>query len=263
MKNPLISIITVTYNDCSGLEKTLQSVQNQTYRNIEHIIIDGGSIDATFDIIKKYENGIHYWVSEKDEGIYDAMNKGIDIANGDFVIFMNAGDGFYEPGTVEKVLSQINDMDKAYFGRAKVYSDYTSWVYPNLSINEGNIAEWLRKESPNHQAIFFPNKFYKNEKYNLKYKIFGDAEYKYRVKEFSGFEFIDLTVCKFSFGGISSSFDSYKDIKIMMNETWSIGRKYKGFLYTFKRIFIYNIKYFSRIILKEKRFLSFVRKIKN
>jgi glycosyltransferase involved in cell wall biosynthesis len=86
------SIITVVYNASKVLEKTLLSVINQTYNNIEYIIIDGGSADGTVDLIKQYRSGLYYWISEPDKGIYDAMNKGLRVATGDYVWFLNAGD---------------------------------------------------------------------------------------------------------------------------------------------------------------------------
>jgi glycosyltransferase involved in cell wall biosynthesis len=95
-KKPLITIITVVYNGEKHLEQTIKSVINQNYKNIEYIIIDGVSTDGTLDIIKKYEEYIDYWVSEPDEGIYDAMNKGIGLANGEFINFMNADDWFVD-----------------------------------------------------------------------------------------------------------------------------------------------------------------------
>ena len=88
----LISIITVVFNDKYGLEETILSVLSQTSENIEYIIIDGGSNDGTVDVIKKYEKSIDKWISEPDNGIYDAMNKGIALASGGFINFMNAGD---------------------------------------------------------------------------------------------------------------------------------------------------------------------------
>ncbi|MCI5136399.1 MAG: glycosyltransferase [Candidatus Electrothrix sp. AW2] len=92
---PLITVITVVFNGVQRLEETILSVIGQTYDNVEYIIIDGGSTDGTLDIIRKYEHAIDYWVSEKDRGIYDAMNKGIDLTTGEWMNFMNAGDSFF------------------------------------------------------------------------------------------------------------------------------------------------------------------------
>jgi len=94
VQKPLISIITVVFNGEQLLEKTIQSVINQTYDNVEYIIIDGGSTDRTIEIIQKYEHAIDYWISENDKGIYNAMNKGISLATGAWVNFMNGGDIF-------------------------------------------------------------------------------------------------------------------------------------------------------------------------
>ena len=94
MKSPVFSIITVTCNAVKVLEKTLLSVINQTYKNIEYILIDGGSNDGTLDIIRQYESRFGYWISEPDNGLYDAMNKGLRTATGDYVCFLNAGDVF-------------------------------------------------------------------------------------------------------------------------------------------------------------------------
>lgn len=91
---PLITVITVVLNGEGHLEETMQSVLNQTYPNVEYIIVDGGSTDGTLDIIRKYGDRIDYWVSEKDKGIYDAMNKGIKVALGSWINFMNGGTVF-------------------------------------------------------------------------------------------------------------------------------------------------------------------------
>lgn len=91
---PKVSIITVVYNGEKELENTILSVIRQTYDNLEYIIVDGGSTDNTINIIKKYANKISYWISEPDKGIYDAMNKGIDVANGEWLLFRNCGDYF-------------------------------------------------------------------------------------------------------------------------------------------------------------------------
>lgn len=106
MVRPLISVVTVCYNAVNSIEKTIQSVINQTYSNIEYIIIDGGSTDGTVDIIKKYADKVAYWVSGPDKGIYDAMNKGICIAKGEWINFMNAGDVFYDNYTISDVFTK-------------------------------------------------------------------------------------------------------------------------------------------------------------
>src|SRR5437879_6907645 len=102
MFQPKLSVITVVYNDVKGIERTMLSVLNQTYPNVEYIIIDGFSTDGTLDVIKKYQGRIKL-ISEKDEGIYDAMNKGLAIATGDYVLFMNSGDEKYTLHTLANV----------------------------------------------------------------------------------------------------------------------------------------------------------------
>jgi glycosyltransferase involved in cell wall biosynthesis len=103
VNNTLISIITVVYNGVSTIEQTILSVINQTYKNIEYIIIDGSSTDGTVDIIKKYEKHLIYWVSEPDKGIYDAMNKGIRKATGEWLNFMNSGDIFSDISVLKNI----------------------------------------------------------------------------------------------------------------------------------------------------------------
>lgn len=104
IKNKKVTVITVVYNCVDSIEKTLLSVINQTQNDYEYIVIDGGSTDGTVDIIKKYHYKINFWSSEKDRGIYNAMNIGVGIANGTWLIFMNAGDTFAEETTLEKMI---------------------------------------------------------------------------------------------------------------------------------------------------------------
>lgn len=111
---PLLSVITVVFNGEKYLEETIQSVINQTYDNVEYIIIDGGSNDGTLDIIRKYENVIDYWVSEKDEGIYDAMNKGIYTSKGNFLYFLNCGDYLYTEDVLDYVISKSKGCNFLY-----------------------------------------------------------------------------------------------------------------------------------------------------
>lgn len=105
--NPTLSIITVTYNAAQYLERTVVNVLSQSYPGIEYIVIDGGSTDGTVEIIKQYASGISYWVSEPDKGLYDAMNKGLLKATGDYVWFMNAGDTLHTTDTAQQVVDSL------------------------------------------------------------------------------------------------------------------------------------------------------------
>jgi glycosyltransferase involved in cell wall biosynthesis len=111
---PIITIVTVTFNAEEYLEKTILSVIEQDYKNIEYIIVDGGSTDKTIEIIKKYEKNIYLWISESDKGIYDAMNKGVKYANGEFVNFMNAGDVFFDNTVCSRIFSNEITADLIY-----------------------------------------------------------------------------------------------------------------------------------------------------
>lgn len=107
-QKPIITVINVVFNGEDYLEETIESVINQSYDNVEYIVIDGASADGTSDIIKKFEEQIDYWVSELDRGIYDAMNKGLDVASGEWLVFMNAGDIFYNSQVLENSVEQLS-----------------------------------------------------------------------------------------------------------------------------------------------------------
>lgn len=115
---PTLSIITVTYNAAHRLEPTIQRVIAQTFTDYEYIIIDGGSTDGTLDSIRQYEQRIDYWISEPDTGLYDAMNKGLRVAKGEYVWFMNAGDTFYDENTLKRVFEQCDPGGDVYYGDA-------------------------------------------------------------------------------------------------------------------------------------------------
>lgn len=105
------SVITINYNNVEGLRRTIKSVVCQTFRDFEYIIIDGGSDDGSVDVIREYEDNITYWVSEKDRGIYHAMNKGVAVAQGEYCIFMNSGDVFFSDDVLADMAKEINDED--------------------------------------------------------------------------------------------------------------------------------------------------------
>lgn len=108
--HPYISVITINFNDCIGLERTIQSVVLQTYSDFEYIIIDGGSTDGSKEVIEKYKNNFSYWISEPDNGIYHAMNKGVKQAKGEYCLFMNAGDFLCNPNTLNIAVQELKDV---------------------------------------------------------------------------------------------------------------------------------------------------------
>lgn len=198
--NIKISIITVVFNDKIGLENTILSVTNQTYDNVEYIIIDGGSTDGTIDIIKKYENKIDYWVSEKDDGIYDAMNKGIDVASGKWINFMNAGDSFYNNNILENIFSD-ND-----FSNINVIYGNHNVIYPHKTriAKAGNIEEIWKGSQFCHQSSFVSTNVHKSNKFNLSNRIGADFEFFYTLyKKNMSFKYINIIVANYSAGGLS------------------------------------------------------------
>ena len=111
MKLPKLSIITVNLNNKAGLQKTIESVFSQTFTDYEYLVIDGGSEDGSKELIKKYENKFVYWVSEKDKGIFNAMNKGILKASGEYLLFLNSGDYFYDSAVLDDVFDKAASTD--------------------------------------------------------------------------------------------------------------------------------------------------------
>lgn len=175
--NPLISIITVTYNGEKYIEETFQSVFKQTNKNYEYIVIDGGSSDNTINIIKKYDSKIDYWVSEKDLGIYDAFNKGMQLCKGEYIGFINSDD-IYEKNTIEILTKYINANSNLdfFFGSVRKHwgtlHGYKPWKI---------FFSWGFYSS--HSTGFFIKKVSAKKVglYNLKYKYSSDYDYFFRM----------------------------------------------------------------------------------
>lgn len=165
-----LSIITINYNNRDGLRKTIESVVNQTWRDFEYIIIDGGSKDGSVEVIKEFADRIDYWVSEPDKGIYDAMNKGIDKATGEYCLFMNSGDTIYETMTLEKVYARIDGAD--IICGTTITNQGVIWAAPtNISFR------FLYETTINHQSTFTRSEILKRHKYDTSYKIVSDWKF--------------------------------------------------------------------------------------
>ena len=169
-----VSIITVNLNNAQGLQKTITSVQSQTFKDFEYIIIDGGSSDNSLKIIKENAQIINIWVSEKDNGVYDAMNKGIARAKGRYLIMLNSGDYFFNETTLQHAGLQNHNEDLIYGNCTWVNSNKEK--PSNFPVRLTDV--FLKKESICHQAVFIKRDLHnKAGLYNEGYKIASDWEF--------------------------------------------------------------------------------------
>jgi glycosyltransferase involved in cell wall biosynthesis len=198
---PLISIVTVVFNGEQFLEETILSVINQSYDNVEYIIIDGGSTDGTLDIIKKYEDYIDYWVSEKDGGISNAFNKAISLSTGYKVLMLNCGDIFISNDFILVNIEKISKLEDITFFTVKVNDRKT---IPSQKV-KNNIKLLLDTVEIPHQGAFVKLSTYKiNGYYNENFKIRMDYEFFSRLKSNDcTFKYYDKEIVKYLEGGVS------------------------------------------------------------
>ncbi|MAL59285.1 MAG: glycosyl transferase [Flavobacteriaceae bacterium] len=207
----MISIITINFNNAKGLEATLQSVQQQSFSHYEHIVIDGNSTDGSKEVIENYKANFSYWVSEPDHGVYHAMNKGIAVAKGEYLQFLNSGDVLENTNVLADVANEMSDKKDIYYGdllfvgegtsKLQTYPDELGFAYfKNRSL--GHPAAFIKKE-------LFNRVFY----YNESLKIASDWEFficaicKYNTS----YRHINRVIAKFDTGGISSK-ESYQQL---------------------------------------------------
>jgi glycosyltransferase involved in cell wall biosynthesis len=251
----LLTIITVNYNNRIGLEKTIDSIKLQEGVNIELIVVDGGSSDDSALVLKHNSGFIHQCISEPDKGIYDAMNKGLALATGKYVLFLNSGDILPDSNIIKLYAKKINCCeDKVIFSRAKVSSKSQEWLYPDINVVQGNFKIWLGRNEPNHQAMLFPQKFYLENNYNLDYNIAADLEFKLRAIAHSGIDFIDIIGAEFELGGTSSNYESLKITLTIAKEVVTIRKLHQSISYV-ESAFIYSkflIKYLAQKLGKNR-----------
>jgi glycosyltransferase involved in cell wall biosynthesis len=236
---PKVSIITVVYNGASVLPFTLESVKAQTFTDYEYIIIDGASEDGTLDVIKANEKYITTWVSEKDKGLYDAMNKAILLARGEYLWFINAGDLIYEPQTLEKIFANNPPAD-IYYGDAVIIDDKFQIIGKR---DHKKLPERLRVEDMLfgmvvcHQSILVRKKI--APFYDLAHPYSADIDWTIKALQKA------TTVCntrlilsKFQAGGVSA-----KKRKSSLQDRFSILCKHFGLFRTLWAHFIILFKY--------------------
>ena len=172
-----ISIITVCYNSFNGIERTIKSVIQQTYKNIEYIIIDGGSTDGTIEIINRYKENIDVLISEKDSGIYDAFNKGIRNSSGDMIAFLNSGD-YYLKDYCSTVISHFKPSysficSNVLYFNAKDYTEIAKPLYPKIKLGKPPFL---------HPALMVKRDLFREVGYfNLKFSTFSDFDWMLRL----------------------------------------------------------------------------------
>lgn len=244
---PKVTIVTVVYNGIDSIEETILSVINQDYTDKEYIIIDGGSTDGTIEIIKKYETRIDHWISEKDKGIYDAMNKGIIMANGEWVNFMNSGDYFFDYRTLSTIFSNIsiNSSIRVLYGSVCFFNNN------KLIVKQSRPLKSIKLEMPIcHQSMLTRAAFLKSYLFDLKYKFASDYDQLYKIYNDSPNGLLDThcTISRITINGFSESnsigtYLEYKSISRKYNKDFGV-RMYFVYRLT-ERVFV---KYIKKII---------------
>lgn len=206
-QNTSLSIITINYNNLNGLQKTIDSVLSQTFKDFEWIVIDGGSTDGSRELLEKHTEHFAFWCSETDKGIYNALNKGLQYAHGDYIQFLNSGDWLYENSTLGKVFTIIDRKDDIYYGN-------------NIQVNEGdNLNPYTYPDELGflffpynnicHQATFYRRNLFENNPYDESFSIVSDWAMNLKLL-FEGrtFKHIDQFIVYYDNRGKSSEADN-------------------------------------------------------
>ena len=245
MLNPKVSIITIVYNNFRDIRYTLDSLKSQTYSNIEYLVIDGASTDGTLEVIQEFQSSITKIISEKDQGIYDAMNKGLALATGDYVMFLNSGDEFYAPNTLENIFTREDQAD-IYYGETKLINENRE-VIGDRRHRVPESFDWQSfRYGMNicHQAIYIKRSL--ASPFDLQYKLSSDIDWVIRAaKKAKKTVNLHQYVAKYLVGGMTQ-----KRHKQGLKERYEIFKKYYGFfpnllnhLIIAIRLMIYRIKH--------------------
>ena len=259
-----LSIITVNLNNREGLQRTIDSVVGQTFTDYEWIVIDGGSTDGSRELIEQYADHFAYWCSEPDKGIYNAMNKGIAHAKGEWLQFLNSGDWLYEDTTLEKVFSKEYEADVLYGDIKKQTNDEKSDLkfYPDhLTLH------FFYESALCHQSSLFKRHLFNNNYYNENLKIASDWEFTLKLySENYKFYHIPIIIAVYTTDGISSTLEdeNIKERKRVLldyvpsyfKQDVEINIKAKN-----KELLIHNHKLLQHIANRQERRLLFIAKI--
>jgi len=238
----LITIITVVYNGDKYLECAIQSVLSQSYKNIEYIIIDGGSTDGTVDIIRKYEDGLAYWVSEKDNGIYSAMNKGIMMSRGDYIGLLNSDD-WYEPDAIRHLVQILNSSSTSV---DIVYGDMNivDAVTRSTRYIAANINNLPRNMTINHPTCFVKRALYMDRLFDTTFRMAADYDFiLYHKMRGARFLHLNMITANMRSGGVSSN-----NI-ITVKERFLIHKKYYGAIHAYNNLLRFKCIILARALI--------------
>ncbi len=229
MNLPLITIITAVYNKGNELHNTIKSITRNPYKNIQHIIIDGGSCDNTLDIIKQNEAFVHTWISEKDKGVYDAMNKGWQLANiNSYILFLGAGDELISLPCLEEKSPEI------IFGNVKKGEHFIFVSTADIRLRLGNTVH--------HQALLIKKKIHQLPPFDLRFSVYADFDFNQRLLK-KGYKFVkDKVFLSFADeGGISEKFQKKEALAIVKKNFGSFWVTTAKLYYAFQKIY-YRLK---------------------
>jgi glycosyltransferase involved in cell wall biosynthesis len=222
-RTPHVSIVTINFNHLKDLQKTFANVVSQTYKNIEYIIIDGGSQDGTIDFLQEHTKYLSYWISEPDNGIYDAMNKGVNVAKGEWIIFMNSGDTFSQESTIEQVAPYLDRVNDVVYGG---YESITEDRYGHkISYRQPSDLLLIWHQIPTcHQSVFVRRELQVKYLFDTSLSWCADHDFLAQLYQLGAkFQEIPTIIAKFD-----TSSGETRDLLTYTRERWSICRKYFG-----------------------------------
>lgn len=224
-----VTIITAVYNGAAYIKRAIDSIAEQTYDNIEYIVVDGGSTDGTVDILRQHSNVVTRFISEPDKGIYDAMNKGVKMATGDWIYFLGCDDYLYPD--FSKMCTLLDDKHTIYYGN----------VFHRGRVQDGAFTAYKLSKYPiPHQAILYPRVVFEKYSYDLRYKISADhyltikCWHDRKIK----FKYCDLVLARYSEGGFSTQGDVLFQLEkpqiIRQNFSLWVNLRYRYRLYKYR-----------------------------
>lgn len=250
-----LSIITINYNNAEGLRRTIESVVSQTFTNFEYIVIDGGSTDGSVGVIKQYADKITYWVSEPDKGIYNAMNKGIKVAQGEYCLFLNSGDELYDCNIIKEVVSQgLCESDLIYGDLKRTFDDYTTDV---VKMPDSLTAKFLIEKTLCHPVTFIKKElFIKHGYYREDLNIVADWAFflKIIISNNTTYKHINNIISNFYMDGISSKVEN---LDLLNSERNKITNEYFS-----SDILKMHLTYSSYASFYNKPIFRYIRKVK-